>query len=322
MGKAQGQAPTDTAAQEDASREVLRCRNCGAALRGEFCHSCGQREGHDLRFLQAVGEITGDVLTWDSRFWRTLFPLLFRPGFLTAEFITGRRARYVPPFRLYLIISFITFLTLSITTNDAMVVFDEDGDAEIQAPLIVGTNGINESADVEQSEEDEPSSKAIKGIDLGIDPNDPSTPRWLARLGERIEANGHRVEKDPNLFLDQLMDSLPQAMFVMLPCFALLLWLFYLFSPFHYLQHLVFALHFHSFLYLLYLLSEGLDWAGLEIGGLLTVAMLAYLPLALRRAYDSSTSAAIAKSLGLYLLYGILLALVLAAVSVTVIALL
>lgn len=301
---------------------IQRCRNCGAALRGEFCHSCGQREGHDLHFLQAVGEITGDVFTWDSRFWRTLFPLLFRPGFLTAEFIVGRRARYVPPFRLYLIISFITFLTLSITTNDALVVFDEDGGAEIQAPLIIGSADTDVPDESEQHGEDDPAGEVMQGINIGIDPNDPATPRWLANLDRRIDANAHRIEKDPNLFLDQLMDSLPQAMFFMLPCFALLLWLFYLFSPFHYLQHLVFGLHFHSFLYLLYLLSEGLDRAGLEIGGLLTVAMLAYLPLALRRAYGSSTGAAIAKSLALYLFYGILLALVLALVSVTVIALL
>ena len=90
-----------------------RCRNCGATLRGEYCHHCGQREGRgDLHFADAAGEVLGDLFTWDSRFWRTLFPLVFRPGFLTAEFIAGRRARYVPPFRLYIIISFVLFLVL------------------------------------------------------------------------------------------------------------------------------------------------------------------------------------------------------------------
>jgi len=80
------------------------CRNCRAPLRGEFCSQCGQRHWpNDLSFTDVAGE---EVFSWDSRLWRTLLPLLFRPGFLTAEFIAGRRALNVPPLRLYLIISF------------------------------------------------------------------------------------------------------------------------------------------------------------------------------------------------------------------------
>ena len=104
------------------------CRNCGALLRGEYCHHCGQREGRgDLQFADAAGEVLGDLFTWDSRLWRSLFPLVFRPGFLTAEFIAGRRARYVPPFRLYIIISFLLFLVLSLLARDMVSIDGEDG---------------------------------------------------------------------------------------------------------------------------------------------------------------------------------------------------
>jgi hypothetical protein len=109
---------------------------------------------------------------------------------------------------------------------------------------------------------------------------------------------------------------------VMLPLFALILLLCYALSPFHYLQHLVFGLHYHSFVYLLYLLSDALQFTTSHADLLLVLALLAYLPLALRGAYGSSLPGAIAKSLLIYLLYVILLLIGFAAVSVLVVALL
>ena len=105
------------------------CRNCNATLTGEYCGRCGQRDGRDdLTFGELAGEVFEDFFRWDSRIWRTLLPLLFRLGFLAAEFIAGRRARYVPPFRLYLIVSFVLFLVLSLTAGDAISI---RGDADL-----------------------------------------------------------------------------------------------------------------------------------------------------------------------------------------------
>jgi len=47
-----------------------------------------------------VKDVVGDLLNADSRVWRTLWPLAFRPGLLTEDFLRGRRARYTPPFRM------------------------------------------------------------------------------------------------------------------------------------------------------------------------------------------------------------------------------
>ena len=51
----------------------------------------------------------------DSRLWRTLRALLFRPGYLSQQFLAGRRARYLSPFRLYFVLSVLFFLMVSIT---------------------------------------------------------------------------------------------------------------------------------------------------------------------------------------------------------------
>lgn len=59
------------------------CRNCGAPLSGEYCAACGQREGHpDVHLSDVIPVFVGGVLSWDSRLWRTLLPLLL--AFATA----------------------------------------------------------------------------------------------------------------------------------------------------------------------------------------------------------------------------------------------
>ena len=329
------------------------CRNCGAQLRGDYCHHCGQREGRgELFFFQALGEITGDVFTWDSRFWRTLIPLIFRPGFLTAEFIAGRRARYLPPFRLYLIISFVLFLVVSFTAtglldgdepgiritsdaesldpNQAAVVNEAledlditidlrpqtmaelaDSEEKVFAPVVIG------SRDKEGDADDEDDRQA----DINIGLADENSPIWLQELDERIETNGRRLMDEPGPFLDLFLDYLPQLMFLMLPLFALLLRLVYLFSPFHYLQHLVFGLHYHSFVYLLYLIDLVIERLAPGFEPWLFLLLGAYLPIALWRAYGSGIAGAIGKSLFIYVTYGIQLVFGFAGIAILAVAL-
>src|SRR5688572_7002723 len=98
---------------------TLVCANCHAALAGEYCGVCGQRhEPHVHTVAHFAGEAFESVSHADSRLWRTLWYLLARPGFLTREFFAGRRVRYLPPFRLYLVLSVLMFLLTSLNSND------------------------------------------------------------------------------------------------------------------------------------------------------------------------------------------------------------
>jgi Protein of unknown function (DUF3667)/Domain of unknown function (DUF4286) len=91
------------------------CLNCGEVLTGQHCSHCGQRAKVQVISLWGlVKDFLGDVFDWDSRVWRTLRPLAFRPGLLTQEYLRGRRAHYTPPFRMYLILSVVFFLMASI----------------------------------------------------------------------------------------------------------------------------------------------------------------------------------------------------------------
>ncbi|MFS8544177.1 MAG: DUF3667 domain-containing protein, partial [Limnochordales bacterium] len=79
------------------------CLDCGAPLTGRLCANCGQPAGDaQLSLRKLLGELADEYLNVDSRFFRSIVPLLVRPGFLTREYLQGRRTRYVRPLRLYL----------------------------------------------------------------------------------------------------------------------------------------------------------------------------------------------------------------------------
>ena len=100
-----------------------KCDNCGAAVPGKYCSHCGQRFEHAIHsVLHFTREAMEDLTHADSRLWSTLAALLFKPGFLTREFLSGRRVRYLPPLRLYLVLSVLFFLVIGATDRGPRVV--------------------------------------------------------------------------------------------------------------------------------------------------------------------------------------------------------
>ena len=90
---------------------MVQCRNCDTPFDGAYCPVCGQK---DIELERPVSQLLGDIITetfdLDGRAWRTIKTLLARPGVLTSEFLAGRRQKYSPPLRLYLVVSVTFFL--------------------------------------------------------------------------------------------------------------------------------------------------------------------------------------------------------------------
>jgi len=98
-----------------------RCLNCGTELKGPFCYYCGQPDRNFMRFFPALlRDLMEDLLDLDSRFMRTLKPLLFKPGRLTRDYMEGRRFRYTPPMRLYIFSSIAFFLLAALLSSNAI----------------------------------------------------------------------------------------------------------------------------------------------------------------------------------------------------------
>ncbi|MEJ2521367.1 MAG: DUF4286 family protein [Gammaproteobacteria bacterium] len=107
------------------------CANCGVPLHGQYCSACGQRARVRMITFWELVRDAGDLLaSLDSRLWRTLRLLLFRPGRLTVDYLQGKRARYVAPLRLFIASSLIFFFVATVNTNFEITV---DGEGETPA---------------------------------------------------------------------------------------------------------------------------------------------------------------------------------------------
>ena len=96
-------------------REDKDCLNCGATVESRFCPDCGQENtGTRHSFAHLFTHFFEDFTHYDNAFWRTIKYLCFQPARLTREYLSGRRAAFVPPVRLYIFISFITFFLINV----------------------------------------------------------------------------------------------------------------------------------------------------------------------------------------------------------------
>src|SRR4029077_1874338 len=119
--------PSAAAPAPSAPKALSLCANCGAELHGSHCYACGQPVKGMIRPLSSMlHDVADTILNIDSRIFRTLLPLYFRPGYLSNEYFAGRRVRYVTPFRLYFFLSVAAFLLMQIGLDSS---FDAAKDA-------------------------------------------------------------------------------------------------------------------------------------------------------------------------------------------------
>jgi uncharacterized protein DUF3667 len=99
------------------------CPECAAPLAGGYCHRCGEKlpDAHDLTMKHFIHHGLDELTHFDSKIFRTLRALVFRPGLLTVEYLAGRRKRYVLPLRLFLVIF---ALNLFLYTRPGVALYD------------------------------------------------------------------------------------------------------------------------------------------------------------------------------------------------------
>lgn len=268
----------------------VNCLNCGTELLGPFCYFCGQPDRNFLRFFPVLlRDLMEDLFDLDSRFMRTMKPLLFKPGRLTRDYMEGRRFRYAPPMRLYIFSSIVFFLLAALMSSDLMTIEAAPGDnvsievadapASKQQEVREALDQLPEDVRKKIDEEklviagDKKGSIGFKSSDIQFNekPWDRETnpvdikwlPDWLNdRINDEIESSPQKAEQinaNPNLIVDKVLDILPATMFILLPVVALIFKFWYLFAKRYYIEHLIFALHNHAFLFVsltLILLAE------------------------------------------------------------------
>jgi len=292
-------ATTGSSAEENAPPT---CRNCGAPVDGAYCAACGQETALRLPTLREfLREAAGRYVALDGRFWRTMFALLARPGFLTREYLAGRRRRYIRPARLYLFATLIFFAVTRLLVGP-IDIFEVHADTPEEAKYLSPDKGFNV-----QMGEDAFGSLALQ-------------KRW-----NRFN-NLSRSDKAEQLG-EGMLRYAPYALFVLLPAFALLLKLVYLGRrrryprrPRLYGEHLVFAAYDHAFVFVaatIVLLLLGRTMAltiGVWVVGL-------YLLLSMRSVYGGPWIGLLLRAFVLFVSYMVLVGLATAGLVVAAILL-
>lgn len=246
---------------------------------------------------ELLHELMEGVLHSDSRLWRTLMRLWFKPGSLTQEFIAGRRMAYLPPFRLYLVVSIIFFMTASLSH------------APIEAGRFQG--GTVPSA---------LQANRCEFIRFEALANRPD-------LNERIRHACREVVRDNGANLRHVaLATMSKAMFIFLPLVAVLNMLMYWRPRRRYAEHVVFFVHLHALYFSAALVALAAaaaagTWPRLQgaadtMQDLLGWAATIYTVIAVRRVFAKSWAGAVTKSLALALIYLAVFALTVAGVFV------
>ncbi|WP_423809726.1 DUF3667 domain-containing protein [Polaribacter atrinae] len=96
------------------------CLNCGHPFSGQekFCPDCGQEnKGNRITFYSFIHQLFSGLFSFDTKLWKTLIPLLIKPGEVSKNYIAGKRQCYSNPFQFYLTVSVVFFLIIGITDS-------------------------------------------------------------------------------------------------------------------------------------------------------------------------------------------------------------
>jgi len=262
------------------------CLDCGAAMVGPYCSSCGQKNEPEHRSLwQLVKDAVGPAVLLESKLWRTLGTLLGRPGALSEAYTEGKRSRYIRPLRLYFWVSVLFFSMLALRPMHTATI------------KVAPENTVNLRFAPELQRRLREKLEPFKDPPAG-----GQQPGTASGAGDGRALAGERLR-------NEFVSRLPKALFLLLPIFALLLRGLWRKRP--YVDHLVFALHAHTVLFI-GLAVGTIRWGPVEAIGLLAPVVW-FLP-AVHRFYRSGWVETVLKAVLLGIVY---FALVLAVVMVT-----
>ncbi len=221
--------------------ELKECQNCGYKDRGNFCSNCGQSFTALNRPLKDILAEVGDIVNLDSRIIRSIFPFLFKPGFLTREYLAGKRKTYMSPFRLYLLMSLLFFFLAQSTSKK----ISEAGENWLQVTADTTDMVRDDSTVIEILKND-----SIFMVD--IDTTDVNKSIRKAKRRKRLREGAIDALTNKAIFLQNFYRTISYVLFLLMPVFAILLKLLYVRRRVFYIEHLMFSINMHSFMLLVF----------------------------------------------------------------------
>lgn len=249
--------------------DFLICPNCGEEEVGKYCPTCGQSNKDYNKPMKEIFADLLDSINLDIRLFNTLIPFFTKPGFLAQEYFNGRRKRYVPPLRLYMFFSLVFFLLVQWTSDD-FVKDKQNEDSNIganigaQSASMAVSNYVSDSLlftygdsfylDSVKLDSIKKSTRKNNIINISDEEkqliedeimNDSTTSESV----KKIAKGGLNAAENQQLFADRFFKFLSFSLFLLMPLFALILALILWRSKMLYVNHLIFSINFHSFIF-------------------------------------------------------------------------
>jgi hypothetical protein len=297
------------------------CPNCNEPITGQYCANCGQRVTQvSMSVRRILLDVLEDQFSLNSSLARTMKALFFKPGFLTTEYFSLRIARYVPPFRLYLIASLLFFLLLSFMASGSRIDVERTvAEARDSIAAELARDSLATAGDTAVRLNIGLTRGRADGFRFGVS-TDPTLENWAEKTQVNLgNETLNRAVKARLLELGELppdqafrrlirgaIESTPKVMFLILPIYALLLKLLYARRKRLYVEHFIFALHLHAFAFLLFFISLALRQVPYS-GVLVWLWLPVYTLLAMKHVYGQGWFKTTAKWMALGFAYMIVL---------------
>ncbi|NBL65809.1 DUF3667 domain-containing protein [Flavobacterium sp. NST-5] len=233
------------------------CLNCNYVVDHIFCPNCGQENSETRQsFHYLFTHFAEDLTHYDSSFWKTMKALLLQPGKLTNEYLSGKRKKYVPPVKLYIFISFMTFLIPNLLPDVSLFPSDEVKSERVEMETVENDSPTNLK--------DRPEFRTIKELDslqsvLPVEQRySPKEYRLVKTIHElRVIARDKQLSERLG---ESFMNNLPKVLFLYMPLFAFFLWLLHDKKQWIYFDSGVFTLHYFSLLLMIITLNVIFNW--------------------------------------------------------------
>jgi hypothetical protein len=277
-----------------------QCLNCYHPLdiSDKYCPNCSQLNStKKLAFNDFFNEFFAGIFAYDSRFYRTLGVLVFKPGKISKDYIEGKRVRYANPYRFYLSASIIFFLIWSLTHQaeppveinqratteqhakvDSILAANRAENPNLQEilkPVVTANDSIVKDSYIPETALDTinfPQAlfsqwqvfsdfykrTEIRNPHVALDSLNYADNSFNQWFYKKT-VDIERFSTDPDLFWNYFYGKVPFIIFFYLPVFAIFIWLLYLRRPFTYMEHLIFTFHNQTTWFIFYGISISLD---------------------------------------------------------------
>lgn len=268
-------------------RKEKSCLNCNAVINGRYCSICGQENLEPQESVwHLITHFFNDITHFDGKFFSSVKYVVTKPGFLSSEYVAGRRMSYLNPVRFYVFTSFIFFLILfsffvkeddlkleekdvaAMSPQDSIKLQEKLKGLDTTLPKDIFKNGkLSSLLDTAKNNSSKDNFTFFRVSDyrdrkqfdslnkLGLVKEGFFKKGLIDKQFHMMEKYGNDKVKTLNALVDAILHLVPQILFLSLPFFALILKLIYIRRiKYYYVAHIIFTIHFYIFVYIQILL--------------------------------------------------------------------